>query len=76
MKTLIYLFTILTTINGAWYDFIVKFFRARFDLMESNYQNYMIASGAPENMITKPLPPDWIPNADPSKRTPETEAKF
>ena len=65
MKTLIYIFTLLSTINGAWYDFIVRFFKNRFELMEDSYQNYLIANGAPENLITKPLPPDWVPHVDP-----------
>ena len=78
MKFLACIFVLLdTVVNGlSATKFIIDGFKDHNQKIYDNYQSFLIWIRAPENMITKPLPADWIPHSDPKKRTPETEKKF
>ena len=74
MKVFVYIFTLLATVNGE--SFIMNHLNYLFKDWINSYNDFMISIKAPDYMITKKLPPDWIPHSDSRKRNPESEKKF
>ena len=62
IKTLIYILAISAPANGAWYDIFVDFFKSQFAKVQDGYQDFLIENRAPEKLIKKKLPDDWVPS--------------